>query len=77
MSATTASSPITIVTHGKFFSRNAQKFFFKAMRIGRTPVVLDFAEKLKLRKRLDDLKSGCATGLILDESQAQHVLDLA
>jgi len=77
MSVSAISSSITITTHGKFFSRNKQTFFFKGMRIGRTPAVLDFVEKLKLRKRLDDLKSGYATALILDESQAQHVLDLA
>ncbi|MGH7864042.1 MAG: hypothetical protein ACREQB_03570, partial [Candidatus Binataceae bacterium] len=77
MSATSADSSIVVDTHGKFFSRNAQKFFFKGMRIGRTPAVLDFAEKLKLRERLGDLKSGYTTGIILDDSQAQQVLDLA
>jgi glycosyltransferase involved in cell wall biosynthesis len=77
MPATSASSFPAVSANCKFFSRNAQKFFFKGMRIGRTPAVLDFAEKLRLRKQLDDRKAGYTTGLILDEVQAHQILDLA
>ena len=66
-----------IRTHGKFFSRRGQKFFFKAMRLPDVSATLDFGQKLKIRKRLDDLKAAHTTGLVLTEAQAQPLLDLA
>ncbi len=77
MSTASVPSSVPVSANGKFFSRNAEKFFFKGMRMGRTPAVLDFTEKLKLHNRLDDLRAGYTTGLILDEGQAHQVLDLA
>ena len=67
----------TVTTHGKFLSRAGQKFFFKAMRLPDVSATLDFSQKLKLRKRLDDLKTAHTTGLLLSEAQAQPCLDLA
>src|SRR5258708_37634284 len=67
----------TVTAHGKFLSRAGQKFFFKAMRLPDVSATLDFSQKLKLRKRLDDLKTAHTTGLILSEAQAQPCLDLA
>src|SRR5260370_29102791 len=67
----------TVTTHGKFLSRAGQKFFFKAMRLPDVTATLDFSQKLKLRKRLDDLKTAHTTGLILSEAQAHPCLDLA
>jgi O-antigen biosynthesis protein len=65
---------------GKFLRRLDQKFFFKAMRLHvleAPPQSLDFAGKVALRKRLDDLKAGHTTGLILTEAQAEPVLGVA
>jgi glycosyltransferase involved in cell wall biosynthesis len=76
MESTTASRQ-SFCTHGKFFNRGGQKFFFKAMRLpdfGETP---DFSEKLKLRRHLENLKAGHTTGLVLSEGQARCVLDIA
>jgi len=59
-------------------SRAGQKFFFKAMRLPDVSATLDFSQKLKLRKRLDDLKTAHTTGLLLEaKAQAQPCLDLA
>jgi glycosyltransferase involved in cell wall biosynthesis len=66
-----------VTAHGKFLSRAGQKFFFKAMRLPDVSATLDFGQKLKLRKRLDDLKLAHTTGLLLSEAQAQPCLDLA
>src|SRR5260221_4535947 len=74
---TTLDCTQTIKPHGKFFSRRNQKFFFKAMRLPDVTATLDFAQKLKLRKRLDDLKTAHTTGLVITEAQAQPLLDLA
>lgn len=67
----------SITAHGKFLSRAGQKFFFKAMRLPGVSATLDFSQKLKLRKRLDDLKIAHTTGLLLSEAQAHPCLDLA
>ena len=67
--------PISV--HGKFFARAGQKFFLKAMRIPEVGPTLDFGAKLALRSRLEELRSSYTTGLILSESQADAVLDLA
>ncbi len=67
----------SVTAHGKFLSRAGQKFFFKAMRLPDVSATLDFGQKLKLRKRLDDLKIAHTTGLLLSEAQAQPCLDLA
>jgi glycosyltransferase involved in cell wall biosynthesis len=68
---------LAISTHGKFFSRRGQKFFFKAMRLAGVGGTLDFGQKLKLRAHLDALKLAHTTGLVLSEAQAQSVLDIA
>src|ERR1035437_5162616 len=74
----TNSDPVQRVTpHGKFLSRAGQKFFFKAMRLADVSGSLDFAHKLKLRKRLDDLRTAHTTGLVLTEAQSQSCLDIA
>ena len=66
-----------VTPHGKFLSRSEQKFFFKAMRLADVSGSLDFGQKLKLRKRLDDLKTSHTTGLVLTEAQSQPCLDIA
>ena len=74
----TNSDPVQRVTpHGKFLSRAGQKFFFKAMRLADVSGSLDFAHKLKLRKRLDDLRAAHTTGVVLTEAQSQPCLDIA
>ncbi len=74
----TNSGPVQRVTpHGKFLARAGQKFFFKAMRLADVSATLDFAHKLKLRKRLDDLRGAHTTGVVLTEAQAQPCLDIA
>ncbi len=74
---TNSDSSHNVITHGKFLSRAGQKFFFKAMRLPDVSATLDFGQKLKLRKRLDNLKIAHTTGLLLSEAQAQPCLDLA
>ncbi|MGH7815606.1 MAG: glycosyltransferase [Candidatus Binataceae bacterium] len=74
----TESSPSPrVIAHGKFFSRYGRKFFFKAMRLADAGESLDFAAQLALRARLEDLKEAHTTGLILTETQAPTILDLA
>src|SRR5215813_9349373 len=63
--------------NGKFLSRGGQKFFLKAMRLTDVGATLDLSQKLKLRRRFDDLVQAHATGLILNEAQASPVLDIA
>ena len=74
---TTTDSIPRVTPHGKFLSRSEQKFFFKAMRLADVSGSLDFGQKLKLRKRLDDLKTSHTTGLVLTEAQSQPCLDIA
>src|ERR1700679_789616 len=74
---TNACSSQRVTPHGKFLSRAGQKFFFKAMRLADVSGSLDFGQKLKLRKRLDDLKTAHTTGLVLTEAQSQPCLDIA
>src|SRR6202046_5833368 len=74
---TKSAPPPRITPHGKFFSRTGQKFFFKAMRLTDVSGSLDFGQKLKLRKRLDDLRAAHTTGLVLTEAQSQPCLDIA
>jgi glycosyltransferase involved in cell wall biosynthesis len=74
---TSAEKLQAIVPSGKFFSRLGQKFFFKGMRFegaGNSP---DFSDLIALRKRFDDLREGHATGLILNEKNAEPLLGLA
>ncbi|MGA3229042.1 MAG: glycosyltransferase [Candidatus Binatus sp.] len=66
-----------VTPHAKFLSRAGQKFFFKAMRLADVSATLDFAQKLKLRKRLDDLRTAHTTGVVLSEAQSQPCLDIA
>ena len=77
MPTTTESTSNASIAHGKFLSRAGHKFFFKAMRLPDVSATLDFGQKLKVRKRLDDLKAAHTTGLVLSEAQAQPLLDLA
>jgi len=70
-------SPSRVIVHGKFLSKADQKFFFKAMRLTDVSGSLDFGQKLKLRRRLDDLRASHTTGLVLTEAQAQPCLDVA
>ena len=74
---TNSGSTQRVTPHGKFLSRAGQKFFFKAMRLDDVGATLDFAHKLKLRKRLDDLRASHTTGLVLTEANSQPCLDLA
>ncbi|HXW85618.1 MAG TPA: glycosyltransferase [Candidatus Binataceae bacterium] len=66
-----------VSAHGKFFSRSGRKFFFKGMRLPDLAGELPFAEKIKLRRRFDDLKLAHSTGLLLSESQVPAILDIA
>ncbi len=69
--------PQHVTPHGKFLSRAGQKFFFKAMRLDGVGATLDFAHKLKLRKRFDDLRAAHTTGVVLTEAQSQPCMDIA
>jgi GT2 family glycosyltransferase len=66
-----------VESHGKFLRRDHQKFFFKAMRLPDAASDLDFAAKLEVLKRFDQLKAGHTTGMILSEGQAEPLLALA
>ena len=66
-----------VTPHGKFLSRAGQKLFFKAMRLADVSAKLDFTQKLKLRKRLDNLRTAHTTGVVLTEAQSQPCLDIA
>lgn len=70
-----SSSPV--VTYGKFFSRAGRKFFFKAIRPEPISQGLDFDQSLRLYNRLQELKVAHTTGLVVTESEATLVLDLA
>jgi glycosyltransferase involved in cell wall biosynthesis len=65
------------VPSGKFFSCRGNKFFFKAMRVDGIDDLLDFNQKLALRKRFDELREAHTTGLILAARQAEPMLGLA
>jgi GT2 family glycosyltransferase len=67
--------PIRI--HGKFLSRNGEKFLVKAMRLPGVGSALDLTEKLALRRRLDELAAANVTALILSDGQAETVLGVA
>ena len=47
------------------------------MRLADVSATLDFTQKLKLRKRLDDLRTAHTTGVVLTEAQSQPCLDIA
>ena len=66
----------TVAAHGKFFSRSGHKFFLTATRLDGLGSTLDLNEKLKLRRRLEDLKAAHTSGLILSEGQSQPALDV-
>jgi hypothetical protein len=66
----------TVAAHAKFFSRCGQKFFLTATRLDGFGTTLDLNEKLKLRRRLEDLKAAHTTGLILTEGQSQPALNV-
>jgi hypothetical protein len=66
----------TVATHGKFLSRSGHKFFLTATRLDGLGSTLDLNEKLKLRRRLEDLKAAHTSGLILTEGQSQPALDV-
>ncbi|HJU29406.1 MAG TPA: glycosyltransferase family A protein, partial [Candidatus Binataceae bacterium] len=66
-----------IAPNGKFFSRLDQKFFFKGMRFDAAGTSTSFSDLVAVRKRFDDLREGHTTGLILNERNADPLLDLA
>ena len=66
----------TVVAQAKFFSRSGHKFFLTATRLDGLGTTLDLYEKLKLRRRLEDLKAAHTSGLILAEGQSQPALEL-
>jgi glycosyltransferase involved in cell wall biosynthesis len=72
-----ALSILPVSTQAKFFRRAGKKFLLKAMRLAGFSGDLDFNEKLRLRKRLDELASAHINTLILSESQADTVLGFA
>ena len=69
-------APHTVAAHAKFFARSGRKFFLTATRLDGFGTTLDLNEKLKLRRRLEDLKAAHTTGLILTEEQSQPALDV-
>ena len=74
---TPAKTSAKVTSHGKFFSRFGQKFFFKAMRFAQSGDALDFPQKLAIRQRFEELSRGHTTGLILVEQQAEAILGIA
>ena len=75
---TDPSSRSEIATHGKFFVSQHKRFFFKAIRLEEISAApLDFKDKLALRKRLEELKAGHASGIVLRLANAEVALDIA
>lgn len=74
---TTDQRPIASVsTHGKFFARSGEKFFVKAMRLHDLAADLTFGQKLRLRRRLEDLAIAHTSAVVLSEAQARSALDI-
>ena len=66
-----------IVAQGKFFSRAGVKFFLKAIRLSDVKPALDLSQRLLLKHRLQSLQAAHTTALVLNEAQAESLLDLA
>ncbi len=66
-----------ILAQGKFFSRAGMKFFLKAIRLADVRATLDLSQRLLLKHRLQDLQAAHTTALVLDEEQAESLLNLA
>ena len=71
----TETSPLT--TFGKFLSHSGQKFFFKAVRLEHIASPLDLSRRLNLRDRFEKLAQAHTTSLIVPETDADAVIDLA
>jgi hypothetical protein len=72
---TAASSSVRI--HGKFFRHSERKFFLKAVRIENLAAPLDLSERLRLRDRFEKLHQAHTTSLIIDQPDADGLLELA
>lgn len=59
-----------VLASGKFFALEASKFFFKAVRLDDLPGVLDFTQKVEIRRRFHHLSLAHTTGLVLSADQA-------
>jgi hypothetical protein len=66
----------SVVAHEKFFSRHGGRFFFAGMRLDGVGAALDFSGKVKLRRRLEDLKQEHTTGIVLTEAQLHPAIDV-
>src|SRR5215472_10779371 len=60
----------SVSSEGKFFFRSGRKLFLKAMRLSDLSTTLDFSEKLRLRRKLEELKAAHTNSLILTEVQS-------
>jgi len=76
MSTDLSGPTLPVTAHGKFLSRAGSKFFLKAMRLDQQSRA-DFNAKVELRARLEELKAGRTTALILNAAGAGTILDLA
>ena len=77
MSTDPNSPPPSVAPHGKFLSRAGSKFFLKGMRLDLKNQTSDFTAKVELRARLQQLKAGHTTAVILKESEADWATDIA
>src|SRR5438105_931095 len=68
-----------ISAHGKFFEHAGRKFFLKATRFEDGATAADFDSLLRLRSRLEVLKEGKTTALVvrLEDAEAETILDVA
>src|SRR5260370_32841640 len=77
MSTDLCAPTLPVTAHGKFLSRAGSKFFLKAMRLEEPSKALDFNAKVELRARLEELKTGHTTTLIVKAGGTDATLDLA
>ncbi|HZY60243.1 MAG TPA: hypothetical protein VFE56_10800, partial [Candidatus Binataceae bacterium] len=77
MSTDLSGPTLPVTAHGKFLSRAGSKFFLKAMRLEEPSKAPDFNAKVELRARLEELKTGHTTTLLVKAGGADATLDLA
>jgi O-antigen biosynthesis protein len=65
-----------ILPNGKFFSRGDDKFFLKGVRFASESSWSAFEEKIASRKRLADLCAAHTAAVVIDDSEAEGLLDL-
>jgi glycosyltransferase involved in cell wall biosynthesis len=67
----------SIVPSGKFFGRDGDKFFLKAVRLAAASRSPAFEHKIALLKHLAKLHSTHTTAAVIADDEAEHLADLA